>query len=162
MSAMIHYDRVPSPIGDLLLLHEEGALVGLYTSEHRCPPEGLKSRVPFPVAARQLTEYFAGDRRSFDLNLAPRGTEFQKSVWTALGEIPFGETRSYGELAKAIGRPTASRAVGAANGANPISIIVPCHRVIGASGKLTGYAGGLETKQRLLEFEGAAAASLFS
>lgn len=105
-------------------------------------------------AVRQLQEYFAGDRTEFDLTLDPSGTPFQKSVWGALLDIPFGQTRSYAELARAIGRPTASRAVGAANGRNPISIVVPCHRVIGADGSLTGYAGGLQRKQTLLTLEG--------
>jgi methylated-DNA-[protein]-cysteine S-methyltransferase len=104
-------------------------------------------------AADQLAEYFAGTRSAFDLALAPRGTEFQRSVWHALCAIPAGETRSYGELAHSLGRPLASRAVGAANGANPISIIVPCHRLIGSTGALTGYAGGLGTKRWLLAHE---------
>jgi methylated-DNA-[protein]-cysteine S-methyltransferase len=104
-------------------------------------------------AAAQLAEYFAGTRRTFDLPLAPRGTGFQRIVWHALAKIPYGETRSYGELARAIGRPAASRAVGAANGKNPLSIVVPCHRVVGASGELTGYAGGVATKRWLLDHE---------
>ncbi len=103
--------------------------------------------------ARQLGEYFAGERRVFDLPLGPDGTGFQRLVWRALGTIPFGETRAYGTIAHAIGRPSASRAVGAANGKNPISIIVPCHRVIGASGALTGYAGGVAAKEWLLGHE---------
>jgi methylated-DNA-[protein]-cysteine S-methyltransferase len=103
---------------------------------------------------RQLAEYFAGERREFDLTLAPEGTPFERSVWEELRRIPFGETRSYGEVARAIGRPNASRAVGRANGANPIPIVVPCHRVIGADGSLTGFGGGLEAKSRLLEIEG--------
>ena len=103
--------------------------------------------------ADQLAEYFAGERRDFDLPLAAPGTAFQKLVWDALVRIPFGEVRSYGELARTLGRPSGSRAVGAANGKNPIAIIVPCHRVIGANGTLTGYAGGLPTKQWLLEHE---------
>jgi methylated-DNA-[protein]-cysteine S-methyltransferase len=103
--------------------------------------------------ARQLAEYFAGKRRAFELPLAPRGSGFQERVWRALLKIKFGETRSYGEIARAIGRPSASRAVGAANGRNPIAIIVPCHRVIGANGQLTGYGGGLPIKQWLLEHE---------
>src|SRR5690242_4567781 len=102
-------------------------------------------------ATQQLTAYFAGERTEFDLPLAPEGTEFQKRVWKALVEIPFGETRSYGELARSIGKPAAVRAVGAANGRNPIGIIVPCHRVIGAGGKLVGYGGGLPMKQMLLD-----------
>jgi methylated-DNA-[protein]-cysteine S-methyltransferase len=103
---------------------------------------------------RQLEEYFAGERREFDLTLAPEGTPFERSVWEELRRIPFGETRSYGEIARAIGRPNAFRAVGRANGANPIPIVVPCHRVIGADGSLTGFGGGLEAKSRLLEIEG--------
>ena len=103
---------------------------------------------------RQLAEYFAGERREFDLTLAPEGTPFERSVWEELRRIPFGETRSYGEIARAIGRPDAFRAVGRANGANPIPIVVPCHRVIGADGSLTGFGGGLEAKSRLLEIEG--------
>jgi len=103
---------------------------------------------------RQLAEYFAGTRREFDLRLAPEGTPFERSVWEELRRIPFGETRSYGEIAQAIGRPGAARAVGRANGANPIPIVVPCHRVIGADGSLTGFGGGLEAKSRLLEIEG--------
>jgi methylated-DNA-[protein]-cysteine S-methyltransferase len=103
---------------------------------------------------RQLAEYFAGGRRDFDLRLAPEGTPFERSVWDELRKIPFGETRSYGEIAQALGRPGAARAVGRANGANPIPIVVPCHRVIGSDGSLTGFGGGLEAKSRLLEIEG--------
>jgi methylated-DNA-[protein]-cysteine S-methyltransferase len=110
--------------------------------------------------ARQLREYFAGTRQTFDLPLAPRGSGFQELVWQTLLKIPFGETWSYGQLAKHIGRPSASRAVGTANGANPISIIVPCHRVIGANGTLTGYGGGLPAKRWLLAHEGAPGATL--
>jgi methylated-DNA-[protein]-cysteine S-methyltransferase len=105
------------------------------------------------VAARQLAEYFAGARHVFDLALAPVGTPFQRLVWRALAAIPFGETRAYGEIARAIGRSAASRAVGAANGKNPFAIVVPCHRVIGASGELTGYAGGMAAKRWLLAHE---------
>ena len=104
-------------------------------------------------AVAQLNEYFAGSRHSFDLPLAPSGTEFQLACWRALAEIPYGETRSYGEQARRIGRPDRARAVGAANGANPIAIILPCHRVIGADGSLVGFGGGLETKRRLLDLE---------
>jgi len=103
---------------------------------------------------QQLRDWFAGDRKTFDLPLAPQGTEFQRKVWSALQEIPWGNTWSYGQLAKHIGQPTASRAVGLANGRNPISIMIPCHRVIGSSGQLTGYGGGLENKQALLQLEG--------
>jgi methylated-DNA-[protein]-cysteine S-methyltransferase len=105
---------------------------------------------------RQLEEYFAGERETFDLTLAPQGTAFEKSVWSELSRIPYGETRSYAEIARAIGRPGAARAVGRANGANPIPIVVPCHRVIGANGSLTGFGGGLPVKSLLLEIEGAA------
>jgi methylated-DNA-[protein]-cysteine S-methyltransferase len=103
---------------------------------------------------RQLAEYFAGERREFELALAAQGTPFERAVWDELRKIPFGETRSYGEIARALGRPAAARAVGRANGANPIPIVVPCHRVIGADGSLTGFGGGLEAKSRLLELEG--------
>jgi methylated-DNA-[protein]-cysteine S-methyltransferase len=105
---------------------------------------------------RQLEEYFAGRRQTFDLPLAPEGTSFEKTVWEELRRIPFGETRSYAEVARAIGRPGAARAVGRANGANPIPVVVPCHRVIGADGSLTGFGGGLDAKARLLELEGLA------
>ena len=105
---------------------------------------------------RQLEEYFAGERQTFDLTISPKGTAFERSVWSELSRIPYGATRSYAEIARAIGRPGAARAVGRANGANPIPIVVPCHRVIGADGSLTGFGGGLEVKSRLLEIEGAA------
>lgn len=108
---------------------------------------------PFAEVIRQLDSYFTGELDNFDLPLAPQGTEFQQSVWQALREIPYGETWSYGQLAQHIGRPKASRAVGAANGVNPIPVIIPCHRVIGSSGKLTGFGGGLETKEYLLGLE---------
>lgn len=106
-----------------------------------------------PELARQLEEFFAGGRRTFDLPLAPKGSEFQKRVWAELVKIPFGETISYGELARRIGNPSASRAVGRANATNPIALIVPCHRVIGSNGTLTGYAGGIDLKDRLLTWE---------
>ena len=127
-------------------------LTGLYMQDGRRPvavPGAPGSATPSrsPSCASQLGEYFAGDRREFDLPLAPAGSEFQRRVWEALREIPYGETESYGELAERIGHPGSARAVGAANGRNPISIVVPCHRVIGASGSLTGYAGGLERKR---------------
>jgi methylated-DNA-[protein]-cysteine S-methyltransferase len=130
------------------------------TAQHPPPAFAQAITRATPVlraAAAQLAEYFAGKRRTFDLPLAPHGTPFQLAVWSALRAIPYGETRNYAELARAIGRPTASRAVGAANGKNPLGIIVPCHRVIGASGALTGYAGGLSAKRWLLELEATAA-----
>ena len=142
-----------SPIGTLCLCAEDDQLVGLFLPERPAPagPEG-RGGVLLRAAA-QLTEYFAGERRDFDLPLAPRGTAFQVEVWRALARIPFGATCSYGDLARTIGRPAASRAVGAANGKNPIAIILPCHRVIGASGELTGYGGGLPMKRWLLDHE---------
>jgi methylated-DNA-[protein]-cysteine S-methyltransferase len=148
---------IESPVGPLRLVAEDGRLAGVHWPHQ---PEGLDGveGVDEPVleaAARQLDEYFGGRRREFDLPLSPRGTVFQLRVWEALEGIGFGETRTYGELASALGRPTASRAVGAANGRNPLSIVVPCHRVIGASGALTGYAGGLAAKRWLLDHEAA-------
>jgi methylated-DNA-[protein]-cysteine S-methyltransferase len=141
---------INSPIGPLTLTERDGALVRLSFGAHGpCdPPTPLLRR-----ATGQLNEYFAGTRREFDLPLAPSGTEFQLTCWRALREIPYGETRSYGEQATRIGRPDRARAVGAANGANPIAVIVPCHRVIGADGSLVGFGGGLETKRRLLDLE---------
>jgi methylated-DNA-[protein]-cysteine S-methyltransferase len=141
---------VESPIGPLTLVERDGALARLSFGA-RGPSEPAT-----PLLARvvdQLDEYFAGARRQFDLPLAPSGTEFQLACWRALAEIPYGETRSYGQQARNIGRPDRARAVGAANGANPIAIILPCHRVIGADGSLVGFGGGLETKRRLLDLE---------
>ncbi|QRK08218.1 methylated-DNA--[protein]-cysteine S-methyltransferase [Archangium violaceum] len=146
-----------SPVGPLRLYATEGALTGIYMENHKGAPVLVASeREDHPVllaARRQLEEYFAGERVSFDVPLEPVGTPFQKSVWAVLREIPLGVTWSYGELARRLGRASAARAVGAANGRNPISIIVPCHRVVGTDGKLTGYAGGVPTKQWLLEHE---------
>jgi methylated-DNA-[protein]-cysteine S-methyltransferase len=148
-----------SPIGRLMLASDGAALTGLYMEPSRKTQstDGWSENAaapPLAAALRQLTEYFAGTRREFDLPLRLRGTEFQKRVWQELTEIPYGETWSYGELAKRINNPSASRAVGLANGRNPISILVPCHRVIGADGSLTGYGGGLERKRWLLAHEG--------
>jgi methylated-DNA-[protein]-cysteine S-methyltransferase len=148
-----------SPIGRLLLTSDGTALTGLYMEPSRKAQstDGWSEdpRVaPLSAALRQLGEYFAGTRREFDLPLRMRGTEFQQRVWRELTEIPYGQTWSYGELAKRIDNPSASRAVGLANGRNPISILVPCHRVIGADGSLTGYGGGLERKRWLLAHEG--------
>jgi methylated-DNA-[protein]-cysteine S-methyltransferase len=156
---MIH-SIVESPIGDLLLVGDGSSLTALYTAEHVRLPQatGDRSDRSFTDARTQLAEYFAGVRREFDLALAPRGTDFQQRVWAELRRIPFGETTTYGELAERIGNPRSVRAVGMANGRNPISIIVPCHRVIGRDGSLTGYAGGLAAKERLLAHEAAAAA----
>jgi methylated-DNA-[protein]-cysteine S-methyltransferase len=149
-----------SPVGELTLIASDAGLVAVLWENDdpaRVRLGEVQDRADHPVLARtaaQLAEYFAGERRAFDLPLDFRGTDFQKSVWAQLLTIPFGETRSYGELARALGNPTANRAVGAANGRNPISIIAPCHRVVGASGSLTGFAGGLETKAFLLKLEG--------
>lgn len=143
---------VHSPVGDLTLTEENGALTGLYFGRRSLEgEEGLTALLE--RASRQLEEYFAGKRKQFDLPLSLRGTEFQRQVWAALRDIPYGETRSYGQIAQAVGRPKAVRAVGMANHRNPISIIVPCHRVVGADGSLTGYGGGLENKKFLLALE---------
>lgn len=150
-----------SPIGPLTLVAVDGLLAGLYMERHRHrPPEvddGEPDAALFAEAARQLEAYLAGRLTEFDLPLALHGTQFQRRVWAALQTIPYGQTRSYGQLADQIGQPTASRAVGLANGRNPISIIVPCHRVVGASGSLTGYGGGLDRKRHLLDLERRAA-----
>jgi methylated-DNA-[protein]-cysteine S-methyltransferase len=144
---------IDSPLGPLRLVADEGALTGVYLPSQTAPAARPGQTPVLARAAAQLAEYFAGARRDFDVPLAPRGTGFQERVWRELARIPYGETRSYGELARAIGRPSASRAVGAANGKNPISILVPCHRVIAGSGALTGYAGGLDAKRWLLAHE---------
>jgi methylated-DNA-[protein]-cysteine S-methyltransferase len=148
---------VDSPVGPLTLVAVHGTLAGLYMDRQRHrPPAGTfggPDAALFTEAAGQLEEYFAGRRTAFDLPLALAGTPFQQRVWAALGKIPYGETISYGQLADRIGQPTAARAVGLANGRNPIGIIVPCHRVVGSGGDLTGYGGGLERKRYLLGFE---------
>ncbi len=141
---------VATPIGPLLLSAEDGRLTGVAFATSA----GARSTEPLLLEAEaQLDAYFAGELERFELPLAPRGTEFQRGVWEALLEIPYGSTTTYSELAAAIGRPSACRAVGAANGCNPLAVIVPCHRVIGAAGALTGYGGGLERKRRLLALE---------
>lgn len=142
-----------SPVGPLCLCAEDDQLVGLYLPDRPAPAGQPGRGGVLARAAAQLAEYFAGERRDFDLPLALDGTEFQRTVWRALADIPFGVTCSYGDLARTVGRPSASRAVGAANGKNPISIILPCHRVIGSSGELTGYGGGLPMKRWLLDHE---------
>jgi methylated-DNA-[protein]-cysteine S-methyltransferase len=157
---MLNMMTMSSPLGALRLYAATDELVGLYLPARPAPP-GIARRVDvLRSAAAQLAEYFAGQRHVFDLPLRPRGTSFQALVWAALMRIRVGETRSYRELAHAIGRPAASRAVGAANGQNPIAIIVPCHRLIGSSGELTGYAGGLAMKRWLLEHERAMVAGV--
>ena len=148
---------IDSPIGPLTLVSVDGVLSGIYMVEHRHQPDpatfGERDTADFDEAITQLTEYFDGRRTEFTVPLAARGTPFQQRVWDALRTIPYGETWTYGQLADSLGTPTAVRAVAAANGRNPISIIVPCHRVIGSNGNLTGYAGGLERKRFLLERE---------
>ncbi|MFP3941828.1 MAG: methylated-DNA--[protein]-cysteine S-methyltransferase [Thermoanaerobaculia bacterium] len=170
---------LPCPLGALLAVARDGALVRLSFADS---PEEARTRAreeldepgdptgarlaagtaredpgaaPLPELARQLEEYFAGRRRRFEMPLAPEGTEFQRRVWEELARIPWGETRSYGEIARAVGRPGGSRAVGMANNRNPIAVVVPCHRVIGAEGSLTGYGAGLDRKEHLLRLEGA-------
>lgn len=153
------YTLMPSPIGDLLLTSDGQSLTGLHFPLHKgkrrpAPPaEWVLQKNWFQSTVRQLKEFFAGQRRQFEVPLDPMGTAFQRQVWKALCAIPYGQTRSYGAIAQAIGRPGAARAVGAANGQNPIAIIIPCHRVIGAGGELTGFGGGLPCKQKLLELE---------
>jgi methylated-DNA-[protein]-cysteine S-methyltransferase len=158
MSERTTYARTDSPIGTLLLVGRDGGLAGLYVDEHeKAPPVDrgwIHDEQSLAEARRQLDEYFAGDRRTFDLELRPVGTPFQLAVWRALEEIPWGSTCSYGDIARRVGRPTAFRAVGLANGRNPLSVVVPCHRVIGSSGAMTGYGWGLERKRWLLRHEG--------
>jgi methylated-DNA-[protein]-cysteine S-methyltransferase len=157
-TGLTHYSTMPSPVGELTLTGTEAGLTGVWfdTDRHRHDRGGwLRDDALFAEARRQLEDYFAGRRQQFTLRLAPQGTPFQQQVWAALCAIPFGETRSYGEQARHIQNEKAVRAVGLANGKNPIGIIVPCHRVIGANGSLTGYAGGLERKRWLLAHEAA-------
>ena len=157
---VVFYEHMPSPIGRLLLVSDGDALTGLYMSDHNggpLPEPGWKRDQASLAAVReQLEAYFAGRLQQFEFGLNPAGTPFQRRVWMELRRIPFGETISYGELARRIGQPTASRAVGRANGQNPIAIVVPCHRVIGADGTLTGFGGGIDRKRWLLEHEAAA------
>jgi methylated-DNA-[protein]-cysteine S-methyltransferase len=148
------YTTWRSPIGELTLVGNEGALRALHLPSR--PPNTAgwtRAEAPFADAAQQLEEYFAGVRTEFKLELDPRGRPFDLAVWRLLAEIPYGETRSYGELARALGRPDRARAVGGANARNPLAIILPCHRVIGSDGSLTGYGGGLEVKRALLDLE---------
>jgi methylated-DNA-[protein]-cysteine S-methyltransferase len=148
---------IESPIGDLLLTEAGGAITGLTMEPLAERPRTAKRNGILSAARKQLDRYFAGRLTDFDLALAPAGSPFLQQVWGELRRVPFGETISYAELARRIGRPGHFRAVGAANGRNPISIIVPCHRVVGSNGNLTGYGGGLERKRWLLEHERAAA-----
>lgn len=144
-----------TPLGLMGLEEEDGALVSLRLPGQPMPRIACHETPLLSEGKRQVLEYLAGKRRVFDLSLAPRGTEFYRSVWRALEAIPYGETRSYRDIAQAVGRPKAVRAVGQANHNNPIPIIIPCHRVVGSGGALTGYAGGLEIKEKLLRLEGA-------
>ena len=151
------HTTIDSPIGPLTLVATDGVLSAIYMAEHLHQPDaatfGAAAPAPFADAARQLGEYFAGERRDFDLELAPQGTPFQQRVWAALRAIPYGETKSYGQLAREIDVPHMTRAVGSATGRIPLSIVVPCHRLVGADGSLTGYAGGLPRKRFLLDLE---------
>jgi methylated-DNA-[protein]-cysteine S-methyltransferase len=154
-----HFD---SPMGAMLAIATDDAITDLHIVSGKYVPKFDDSWIDSPKLPvflqlrRELGEYFAGQRKTFEVRLAPEGTEFQRAAWNALTKIPFGQTRSYGEQAAAIGKPKAVRAIGAANGRNPIAIVVPCHRVIGANGALTGYAGGLDKKEFLLRLEGIA------
>jgi len=165
--SQFYWHETDSPVGALLLVGDGLALKHVYfqAGPHpRAPAHTWREdAAPFAQVCEQLREYFAGSRRVFHLPLGPQGTPFQLAVWAALREIPFGETRSYGELARQLGLPGGARAVGLANGANPLPIIVPCHRVIGSDGSLTGFGGGLSAKRTLLSHEGAACvADLFA
>ena len=153
---MTSHTVVDSPIGELTLVAEGDALAGLSMSEQRGIEHGPRDDNLLPALREQLIAYWAGELTRFDVPLAMVGTPFQQRVWTALQTIPYAETWSYGRLAAEIGQPTASRAVGLANGRNPVSIVVPCHRVVGSNGRLTGYAGGLARKQFLLDLESGA------
>jgi methylated-DNA-[protein]-cysteine S-methyltransferase len=149
--------RIESPLGPLLLVGDKASLRKICFENGRdrvqLDPSWVADPAPFRNAIGQLHSYFAGELQEFDLPLAPEGTPFQLNVWKRICEIPYGETISYGELARRIGNPNASRAVGLANGSNPIPIVIPCHRVIGSNGKLTGYGGGLPIKEKLLALE---------
>jgi len=166
MTPTHYYAIVDTAIGPISIsVNSQGDVTEIYTRDSRdrfqSNPGYLQDDALVQPVAQQIIEYARGERKIFDVKLNPSGTEFQKKVWELLIHIPFGETRTYGQLAAELGNPNASRAVGRANATNPISIIVPCHRVIGASGDLTGYAGGLDMKQRLLTLEGILKPSLF-
>lgn len=153
----LRYDLVPSPFGPVLLLLGAGGLRRVHFQAGPAPldiaPGWTRDRAALAEPAVQLEAYFAGERQAFDLPLDPRGTPFQQEVWEALRRIPYGQTRSYAQLAAALGRPEATRAVGAANGGNPLAVVIPCHRVLGADGALRGYAGGTAIKAGLLQLE---------
>jgi methylated-DNA-[protein]-cysteine S-methyltransferase len=161
MNEMKRFCRAPSPLGEILLVSNArgDALCGLYLAGQKYFPERTGAweeapRLPlFRTATRELGEYFAGKRTAFDVPLAPEGTAFQRDVWSAIRGVPFGGTMTYAELARRCGRPSAVRAVGAATGRNPLTVVVPCHRIVGSGGALTGYAGGLPRKRALLDLE---------
>jgi methylated-DNA-[protein]-cysteine S-methyltransferase len=169
MNAKVSTCRVPSPLGEILLVADAAgdALCGLYLARQKYfPPEASqwserRSLPLFRDVARQLREYFAGARRRFDVALAPAGTPFQRTVWGEIAKVPFGATITYGELARRCGRPASVRAAGAATGRNPITVIIPCHRIVGSQGALTGYAGGLERKRMLLGLERQGSETIF-
>ena len=158
---MIRYARIDTPLGTLLATAEDGRLTGLFFDgkPHAPTPRAdwkeEPAARPFAECARQIREYLAGRRNAFELPLAPSGTPFQERVWREIARVPFGETITYAELARRAGAPGSARAAGAATGRNPLSIVVPCHRIVGSAGALTGYAGGVERKARLLALEGA-------
>jgi methylated-DNA-[protein]-cysteine S-methyltransferase len=149
----VYWTVLDTPIDPLLLIGDETGLHELHFEPHEPPADMERDDDVLATVRTQLTEYFAGDRMTFDLALCPHGSAFQQKVWMALRDIPYGRTTSYGEIATELGQPTASRAVGLANGRNPLGVIVPCHRVIGANGSLTGFGGGLPRKRWLLEHE---------
>ncbi len=150
---MINYTYVDTPIGAILVAGDENAIVEIHFAGAEPKPDWTRDDAALREAANQLRAYFAGERQTFDLPLSPRGTQFQQSVWSALQQISYGETTTYSAIAYRIGKPAAVRAVGAANGANPIPIVIPCHRVIGASGAMTGFGGGIDVKRKLLGLE---------
>ncbi len=157
MNLPTHYALLDTPIGTLKLRSNGSCVTAIEFPDQHSSVAGERAHCDavLSACAKQLTEYFAGDRNDFDLPLDAGGTAFQQMVWSALGDIPYGELRSYKDIANAIGKPKAVRAVGAANGSNPLPIVVPCHRVIGSDGSLTGFAGGLAMKTQLLTLEGA-------
>ncbi len=149
----MRYTTMPSPVGELLIAGTEDGIACIHMQPATPEPQWIRDDDGLRVAVAQLEAYFAGELTAFDLPLAPEGSQFQQRVWSALRDIPYGQTESYGTIAERIGRPGAARAVGRANSQNPIAIVVPCHRVIGATGQLTGYAGGMERKRALLDHE---------
>ena len=149
----MYFTTLKSPIDELLLTSDGESITGLQMAPWEPDPEWIRDKGPFKDVVGQLKAYFAGELQEFKVSRKPKGTDFQLQVWEALTTIPYGETRSYGEIARQVGNPKAVRAVGRANGANPIAVIVPCHRVIGANGTLTGFGGGLDRKEKLLQLE---------